>query len=531
MNETDKLRDEQSQNQQVAEALSIQSDSERPDSERPDSDRPNDAQTSGEAAGLQPQVEIIDLNQSNANGDESVVEVAAVEVSPVELDASGSLTEPAQGYVSETPDEQSSVDVLVASEAMENGLLADDDMAHASREELLTQNRELMGWVNQLEHALAECQTDFKAHLVQFQNQEDLLEARSAELLAVQSQNASFNRDVEAAQKSGQRQRILIETITAQLEASQERIAQMERECTLSQRRCADQAQQLLQAESLCRDLKSRLNRQQRHTLQFKAALEKSLEVAVSPTNFDLPDLDVEPMDQADDFFPRPKPVKPWSQQMDEADLAELVNTDGQDEDTEIVMDNIEPVFDPNAAENLEATFKSGTTPWRDTATDDARSHGAPSDVDGKAATRVSFVPPIVPTAPIPSPAGLTAAAMESAPSEQEEVEKSAQLEASVPKAGPSLDAARVAAQSLDLGHGASAEPHTPDVKIAVTADAAIVSSSAGAAASETSSGDEVLVPAAQANWPAPLVNPLRPAKKIGSLAAIDLPSFPKAPA
>jgi hypothetical protein len=31
-----------------------------------------------------------------------------------------------------------------------------------------------------------------------------------------------------------------------------------------------------------------------------------------------------------------------------------------------------------------------------------------------------------------------------------------------------------------------------------------------------------------QADWPAPLVHPLRQKKKIGSMASIDLPSFPK---
>ena len=31
-----------------------------------------------------------------------------------------------------------------------------------------------------------------------------------------------------------------------------------------------------------------------------------------------------------------------------------------------------------------------------------------------------------------------------------------------------------------------------------------------------------------QASWPSPLVYPLRPHKKLSSLAAIDLPSFPK---
>ncbi len=37
---------------------------------------------------------------------------------------------------------------------------------------------------------------------------------------------------------------------------------------------------------------------------------------------------------------------------------------------------------------------------------------------------------------------------------------------------------------------------------------------------------DEVILP--QPNWPSPLLHPLRPPKKRKSLAAIDLPSFPR---
>ncbi|NJR70379.1 MAG: hypothetical protein HC771_18395 [Synechococcales cyanobacterium CRU_2_2] len=351
--------------------------------------------------------------------------------------------------------------------------LADDDMAHATAAELLTQNREIMGWIAELESSLADCQADFAAHLQQFAQQENLLESRTAELTAAQAQITTLVRDLEAAQKSSQRQRILAETMTAQLETSQERIAQMERECTLSQRRCADQTQQLLQAESLCRDLKSRLNRQQRNTLQFKAALEKSLEVsAVSSTSFDLPDLEVEPIDHLDDFFPRSKPVKPWSQTLDEADFVDLALANGQNDDAEVVAENVEPVFDPQVADNLEAELKSGT--------DSSMSGTLNQTLPVSASPRVAFVPPIVPTVPIPNPVGFVAAALESVSSE------------------PLL---------VEVSVGSPASSVTPEPLSEPNFD--LVS---------------------QANWPAPLVNPLRPSKKkIASLAAIDLPNFPKA--
>ena len=92
--------------------------------------------------------------------------------------------------------------------------------------------------------------------------------------------------ELEASHQNVQRQQILIETLTTQLQTGQERLAQMERECFLAQQRYNEQSHQLVQTQSTCRDLQTRLARQQRHTLQFKLALEKCLEVQVSSQDF-----------------------------------------------------------------------------------------------------------------------------------------------------------------------------------------------------------------------------------------------------
>lgn len=69
----------------------------------------------------------------------------------------------------------------------------------------------------------------------------------------------------------------VIETLTAQLDMSQERITELEQECSLAHQRYQEQLQQMAEVEAICRDLRSRLHRQQRYTLQFKVALEKSV--------------------------------------------------------------------------------------------------------------------------------------------------------------------------------------------------------------------------------------------------------------
>ncbi len=200
-----------------------------------------------------------------------------------------------------------------------------------SREDLLVQNRELLTCLAELERSLSECQGNFQSYLEQFRYQEELLAQRDRDINNASEQVAQAKRDLKDAKRQVHRQEVLVETFKSQLEGSQERVAQMERECSLAQTRFADQAQQLLQAEALCRDLKSRLHRQQRYTLQFKSALERCLDVNVSSQSFDLPDLPVEPVESLDDYFPRSRPVKPWSSLLEEAESEGLESRDAAD--------------------------------------------------------------------------------------------------------------------------------------------------------------------------------------------------------
>ena len=334
--------------------------------------------------------------------------------------------------------------------------LAEMDISGASREELMVYHSELMGWIRELERALQDCQSDFKAHLQQYGQQEHLLEQRTQELLALKERYGALNQEVDVQQKAHQRQTILVETLQDQLDSSQERVAQMERDFSQVQRRCSDQAQQLLQAEGLCRDLKSRLSRQQRHTMQFKAALEKSLAVSVNDSDYDLGDVEMDDLDSSGELFPRPKPVQPWSNQLDEAALSQALNDldqpGGLEQPTvtkglnlQLAFENpeaadlkaiqakaaskaqmaygnaamgltashgiaagepVEPVFDPEQAEDLEATLKQESESILQGELLSAASQA--SSEDGNPLNQaplvnthtVAFVPPITPVLP-----------------------------------------------------------------------------------------------------------------------------------
>ncbi|MEL6553532.1 MAG: hypothetical protein AAFQ63_08750 [Cyanobacteria bacterium J06621_11] len=97
-----------------------------------------------------------------------------------------------------------------------------------------------------------------------------------------QQQVAKLVAQIETAEQGLQRQQLVNETLLAELENARERVSQLEHECALNTQQQAEEAQARVAAESTIRDLRSRLQRQQRYTLQFKAALEKSLTVTAS---------------------------------------------------------------------------------------------------------------------------------------------------------------------------------------------------------------------------------------------------------
>ncbi|QIZ69709.1 hypothetical protein [Oxynema aestuarii] len=146
-------------------------------------------------------------------------------------------------------------------------------------ERLTQDNRELNGRIEQLETVLQECRQSLQQQRSRALSQQNLLEQRNEELQGTREQIAHLGKELETLHQLSEKQQGTIARLSQQLQTSQERLAQMERECALTQERYNEQSQVLYQTETVCRELRSRLQRQQRHTLQFKAALEKCLDV------------------------------------------------------------------------------------------------------------------------------------------------------------------------------------------------------------------------------------------------------------
>ncbi len=181
-------------------------------------------------------------------------------------------------------------------------------------------NRDLVKRVTELESNLEQCQQ-------KWQNTEILLKEKTEELTATQKQVSRLFYKLEACNEIIQRQEVLAETLRENWEKSQARQGQLERECALAQQRYNDACYRAMELESSCRELRSRLYRQQRQTLQFKAALERSLE---TPGGLDRADV-VETTATSEEtrgsmvLYPTAnkivsaiatEPVKPWSAQL-----------------------------------------------------------------------------------------------------------------------------------------------------------------------------------------------------------------------
>ncbi|WP_179051538.1 hypothetical protein [Nostoc sp. TCL26-01] len=238
------------------------------------------------------------------------------------------LLKPAEDEQDKIPDPHSSTDTTqkdwVVEPESEKQKLVDVEFQKllALNEELRSANNELYQQVEHLRDDLTESEKALQWQKRRSGVTESMLNQQSQELAAAQEQIQSLFQQLETASQTTQRQEILIESYKAQLQISQQRLAQLERECAILQTNYSEQSQQVIQSENACRELRTRLMRQQRQTLQFKAALEKSLDTSIP--NYDIPEANHSSSGntnshktrfarKARSLFPNAQPIQPWS--------------------------------------------------------------------------------------------------------------------------------------------------------------------------------------------------------------------------
>ncbi len=136
---------------------------------------------------------------------------------------------------------------------------------------LKEQNRELIQTVVRLEQTLAQVQQD---QMIQQQRLKEAPTVSIAEKVR-QSQIEELQQQFEASVTENQNKVREIETLTAELLKLQTQLAQLERECVILDENHQTKTHQLTTAERHIRELHSRLQRQQRYTLEYKTALEQ----------------------------------------------------------------------------------------------------------------------------------------------------------------------------------------------------------------------------------------------------------------
>jgi hypothetical protein len=424
-------------------------------------------------------------------------------------------------------------------------------------------NDALLSKVSQLEGALAQSQANVAAETQKtsvIQNQmaqqvsaEQALAQQSAQ--TAQQQIAKLVGNLDNTEQALKRQQLINETLQTELTNAQERTIQLERECALMAQQHSSEAQARTQAENTARDLRSRLQRQQRYTLQFKAALEKSLSVAARPAQSAAEK--IQPFAQPFAFsepaavtMPKAQRIMPWASATNSAPFG------GIDPHLEALIRGAsksagEPEVIPEIA-SAPATLEASAAPvvdpeaeaklWQDI--ERVMSSAAEVKADVKAEKLPTEVPAepcaAAPVAQEPSPKAPKLNWQTSAKSvsttSQAAPELSESIAAVIVEAETKVEAALVEESFMAATH------QTPtakaDVEVGFTEPSPWgkpLPESAPPASPVTNYPVTDYLPMmdGQMVGPAisPLVKPLRSPKKIGSLAAVQLPTFEKAKA
>lgn len=349
-------------------------------------------------------------------------------------------------------------------------------------------NRDLINRVTELEAELDESRQNK-------QDQQTQLLQHNQELGATQDQVKRLFKKLEIANQVIRQQQVLVETLTQQWEVTQTRLAQMERDTALTQQRYNEQFHELVQFQNSNRELRSRLHRQQRQTLQFKVALERCLEnkISLETGKQTLETLSIREEQSLSPssalLTPKAPPVQPWSDALNPHPNPLNLIEDGVTSSTDSDSLSSELGQDLPLSKGLESL----------------RSY--PNSEPG-------FTLPIeltvsgdqIPVEELPQPRFL-----------EGELERIR------------LEYASFISEDADLF---SLKPISEDPTLEPPSTQSMGGQSFNLSGGKSQMASAVAVQEPDqkentANWPAPLVYPQR-RKKLESLASIDLPSFPK---
>ncbi|MEA5462884.1 hypothetical protein [Leptothoe sp. PORK10 BA2] len=311
--------------------------------------------------------------------------------------------------------------------------------------------------------------------------------------------------ELEQSNQSLQHYQLRSETLQTELNALRERSAQLEAEHTALLQQHTEQSQELWQSNTNCRDLRARLQRQQRYTLQFKAALEKCLTMSNESSHSAIA-VDAAAMAMA---MPKIDEIRPWESALGHGKL------------------------DPQLESMIRGVHGTQTAPVTtlDHEAEDQLWHDLARVMD-----------PLDPSEPLPPASGMQEGATQGTSRLENTLDDSWSDSASqFTEPSPWLDEPSLSTPSHptvivldDSVEGSSAANQQQDNLVESPGLSSQLSPQANEIlnrlqATKTVAAADTYLPAMSVqSSPSPLVNPLKPQKRKGSLAAIDLPSFPR---
>lgn len=375
-------------------------------------------------------------------------------------------------------------------------------------------NRYLLNQVAELRQAFKEKQEELNTERTRSREHEVIITQQSEDLGAIQGQLARLFQALESSHQAAQRQQILIETLSEQLQSSQERVAQLERECALVQEGYNEQSHQLLQAANTCRELRTRLHRQQRQTLQFKVALEKSLEMQPTSSAGSSRHPYANNAMAMPFYTPKAPPIQPWSA---EPEFSEETAVSETIWNRPIPLESLATIY--AQAEPFEIRRLEETEPPAPRSVDETVETTVTSSLDvSQDMTETEFELEEQLLAEITSLAA--AAGLSEVQADLSDAQTQLQLEAVT----QSDESEPLESFSTNFQEIPSSQVRDED-EIEVQDERLIIDFWSDSTHSEPEEPEEVALPQSS-NWPSPILYPLRPPKRRKSLAAIELPRF-----
>lgn len=178
-------------------------------------------------------------------------------------------------------------------------------------------NRDLIKKIVQKEQALSESHHQLQTQVGRSRSADILIAQQAEELKSYQERLNQQLEELELSHQTVQQQQSYAEELAKQLISTQERVAQLERECVLLQEDYDQQLCKLQESKQQTKELESRLRRQQRFTLEYKAALEQYRDSPIAFSNdqlaADCGRQSLTSQGSGDALVPSVPSIQPWS--------------------------------------------------------------------------------------------------------------------------------------------------------------------------------------------------------------------------